>query len=359
MSPRIILSLRTLIWLILAGLTVEVCARLEDALRYGAPLWEAYDDESLYMYDAGEKVGKPYASYLKWKLNEAGYRGPALREGTYRIACVGASETFGIYESEGAEWPRQLERELNRLSPEGRPVEVINTAYPGMTLAKSLRQVDRIIRTLNPRLVLVYPSYAGYINREPARPALSVPPRAHWELRIQSRIDTLLKRSLPDALQDTIRGLEIRLAGRHKMTVERVPDSAVKRFERDLDALIKALRARGIETVVITHATRFGPTVRPEDRRYLTAWRKFYPMLAEDGFLDMENRMREVVFRACARASVPVIDGATMVQPGAQNFADYVHFTDQGAHAFAAVVASNLRPWLPGMAPVAITAAAR
>jgi hypothetical protein len=45
--------------------------------------------------------GRPNAQYLKWKLNSLGFRGPELDPGATRILCVGSSETFGQYESEG------------------------------------------------------------------------------------------------------------------------------------------------------------------------------------------------------------------------------------------------------------------
>src|SRR5690242_2255602 len=88
-------------WL-LSGLlfvfVLEICARTEDAIRYGAPFWGNYSLDSIYQYDEMGKYGRPHASYLKWHLNNEGYRGPELRDHTYRIACIGSSETFGLYE---------------------------------------------------------------------------------------------------------------------------------------------------------------------------------------------------------------------------------------------------------------------
>jgi len=353
---RTLFSTRTLTWLVLAGLTLETCARLEDTLRYGAPFQGVYDSDGIYTYGANGKQGRPHAAYLKWKLNEAGFRGPALRHAAYRIVCLGASETFGLYESEGAEWPRRLEHELNRSTPR-RSFEVVNAAYPGMTLANNLRQLDDTIDALHPGMVLVYPSYTGYI--EPGSGAPLALPKRRWEFRMRSRLDTLLKRSLPDDVQDALRKLELKLNERHVAPEERVPDSVIARFENDLDRLTTDLRARGIDVVLITHATRFGGAVRPEERRFLIAWRKFYPRLAEAGFLDMEQRMRDAMLRVGARASAPVIDAATLLPPGSVNFVDFSHFTDQGAGALAALVAGNLRTLLPAAARVLNTAAVR
>jgi hypothetical protein len=85
---------------------------------------------------------------------------------------------------------------------------------------------------------------------------------------------------------------------------------------------------------------------QPEDRPFLTGWRTFYPELAEDGFLDMEKRMRWVTLRVSANYSVPVIDAAARLEPGGANFADFSHFTDRGAQVFASLVAHDLRLFL-------------
>jgi hypothetical protein len=329
-------------WLILGAVTLELCARTEDAVRHSAPFWGVYDNESIYMASPIGKRGIPNASYLKWKLNDKGYRGPALRNGTYRIVCLGASETFGMYESEGGEWPRRLETELNRFAV-GRPFEVVNAAYPGMRIANNLRQVDNIIGELHPAMVLIYPSYAGYIDPPAPGAAPAQPQRRRFELRIASRFDTLLKRTLPAEVQDAARTLELWRADRHQRPLDRVPDTSITRFEEDLSNLIVRYHERGVQVVVITHATRFGDAVRPEDRPYLRAWRRFYPGVAEDGFLDMEKRMREATLRACAHQSAAVIDAAKAIPPGGANFGDFVHFTDRGAQAFASMVARNLR----------------
>jgi hypothetical protein len=343
---RILLSLRILGWLVLGVLTLEICARTEDTVRYGAPFWGNYDNESLYTYDAQGKHGRPHASYLKWKLNEAGYRGPALRSGTYRIACIGSSETFGIYEAENNEWPRQLERELNQRA--GRDAfEVVNTAYLGMTLSTSLRRLDFMMQAVHPRLILIYPSYANYISPDysEAPPGVIPPPRP-VQPRLVSRVREFLKNALPDDLQDRLRAYEVQRGSRRIEVLDRVPDQSVERFANDLDAIIRQIRSRGAEVVLITHATRFGSSVQPSERHLLTAWRKFYPRLREDGFLDMEKRMSDALRQTASRNSVLVIDAATQLKPGPQNFVEFVHFTDEGAHELAQLVAKDIQPVL-------------
>ena len=122
----------------------------------------AYDVETLYTFDSLGKTGKPGAQYLKWKLNSYGLRGPDLHANRFRVMCLGSSETFGLYEQEDGEWPRQLEHILNQRA--GRPAfDVINAAYPGMSLLTTLKRLPGWLGELQPKVVVVYPSLASYI----------------------------------------------------------------------------------------------------------------------------------------------------------------------------------------------------
>lgn len=121
-----------------AGATAfEVAARVEDLLRYGTPLLSPYRSQSdLAMRDALGMHGRPGARFQKWILNNLGTRGPDApptpAAGVRRVVTVGASETFGLYESPGHEFPRQLADSL------GAGYDVLNAAMPGMSDRKSV-----------------------------------------------------------------------------------------------------------------------------------------------------------------------------------------------------------------------------
>jgi len=328
---------------------LEICARLDDTLSYGAPFWGAYNDESLYTTDAIGKWGKPNARYERWQLNSLGYRGPELRTGTIRIVCFGASETFGLYEAPDEEYPRQLERDLNRLA-NGPHFQVVNAAYAGETLTAAIRHVPRVVSQVYPSYALIYPSLAEYISiaTRSSRPipSNSAATWADWvgRLRIVSRLHNLLKRALPRAVQTKLQELQIKRDSANIPVIERVPQENVERFREDLTALIGALRNYEVEPVLVTHATAFGPNLSPGDRPLLTAWRKFYPMLKEDGFIDMEHRMNDVIRETAVREGVLLIDAADEIPPRPEYFADFVHFTTAGAGVMAAKLADGLRP---------------
>src|SRR5690348_16942167 len=128
---------------LLFGLSLEVTARLEDWVRYRTPVLSRYRSQSdLIVRDEAGAHGRPNSRFQKWAINNLGLRGPdlAVAKGaaTYRIATLGASETFGLYESPHLEFPRQLEDTLNRIVRSGEfcgsaihRVEVLNASMPG------------------------------------------------------------------------------------------------------------------------------------------------------------------------------------------------------------------------------------
>jgi lysophospholipase L1-like esterase len=338
---------RAAFWVFLVGFTLEVCARLDDWLTYRAPLLGPYNSETLYTYDQLGKKGRPNARYLKWRLNSLGYRGPELQPGRIPVACIGSSETFGLYEREGGEWPRRLEQELNLRA--GRDVfQVINAAYPGMSVATAARRLPQLIEAASPRLFVIYPSFASYIWLPYLRPEAAPRSFAPWlELRMAERVKTLAKDLIPERLLNLSRRLAIWLAVQRGLPVmDRLPEENIARFRSDLEQLLDRIEEFGAKAVLVTHATRFGGRFPVEDHSLLVAWRRFYPMLAEEGFLDMERRMNQVLRDVAWQRGLILVDAAEKIEPGPRTFVEFVHFTDAGAAQLAGLVAAGLEPLL-------------
>lgn len=349
---RILLLVRGILALAIFAIVLEVCARADDALSFGATFWAPYNRELLETRDRIGKRGRPNARFQKWKLNSLGYRGPELVSGTTRIACFGASETFGLYEAEDKEFPRQLERELHtRTGTEA--LQVVNVAYVGETTATAILRVPEIVEQIHPAYAVLYPSVAAYIwlpwvreglAPEVAAPSEAVSSPARFEWRIQERIRNLLKQALPAAIQTKLREREIRIAAVNFPVMNRVPEENVLRFRRDLSRLVDALRSAGVEPVLVTHATVFGKALTDEDRDLLVSWRKFSPMLREEGFPDMEQRMNDAIRDLAKEKQTVLIDAASQIPPGRENFADFSHFTTRGAAVMASRIADGLKP---------------
>jgi len=344
MAKLIALS-RGIACVVIVAAVWEACARVDDYAAEGAPLLEPYNLNSLYTDDALGIRGRPYAHYRKFRLNSLGYRGPELRPGHTRLVCVGSSETFGSYEKEGEEYPRQLERELNaRTGALG--VDVLNAAYPGVRIPTMLRRLPELVEKVRPRIMTIYPSLTAYIYGAAPGDPVKTPAMNRFEARIAEKIRTLMVASIPTSVQTWMKELLIARATRHSRVRDRVPDTHVDRFRQDLNELIDAVLAHGALPVLVTHATRFGGRVVPEERYMLVAWRKFYPTLAEEGFLDMERRLNDVIRQVALARNLPLVDAARSMPAGERYFGDFVHFTDEGAALLARMIAGEVAPLL-------------
>jgi hypothetical protein len=338
-----------------------MCARIDDAITYGAPLFEPYNLSRLYEFDSLGRRGKPNARYKKWKLNSLGYRGPELREDTTRIVVFGASETFGLFEREDREYPRLLEKRLNERAG-SEQFQVVNVAYAGMPVDAMIRRVPEITKKVRPRIALIYPTPANYIwlpwlKSETAARGEEAPNKL--EIRIIEQIKEILKRTIPEETQHWLRKRQILQAVHaYGQVMERVPEQNVARFRSDLEALTEALQSHGVDPVLVTHAHRFGPTLTEEDRYYLVVWRRFYPMLSEAGFVDMEHRMNAAVRSLASARGYLLIDAARRMQPGSRYFADFAHFTDDGSEAMSNVLAEGLSPKLKNCCAASVHVAA-
>jgi lysophospholipase L1-like esterase len=336
--------LRIILGLVIFAMTGEMCARLDDFIAYGAPLWRPYNNERLYERDQIGQRGRPGARYKKWQLNSLGYRGPELRDGSVRIVCIGASETFGLYEADGEEYPRQLERGLNAYA--GKDVfQVVNAAYPGETIGTALLRVPEIVETIHPRFVFIYPSPANYIwlpwNHAENAPDSRNQESRGFDFRIADRARTALKSNLPERVQTWLRQREINAAAAKYPVMDRVPEENVSRYRADLAILVNALQSRGVEPILVTHANPFGEHPANPDYELLTSWRKFYPMLTDDGFVDMERRMNEAMRSLAAERHIQLVDAAREISPSRANFADFCHFTTLGAGLMASHLADE------------------
>jgi hypothetical protein len=330
--------IRGIMCVLIAACVLEVCARVDDYLTDGAPLAGPYGYGAMLTHDDDGVIGKPYAHYRKWKLNSQGYRGPDIRWDRERIICIGASETFGFTESEGMEFPRQLERELNRRIGYER-YQIVNVAYAGQSVGSFSRRADKVAAAVRPNIALIYPSSSSYLDLSSrgGDPVEWVREKRAFESRVRGKffdwVDTM-----PEWAQECRSKVHIWKETHRTGTIARVADANLIRFREDLDRLFDRLQRRHIEPVLVTHATRFGNHLQPEDRPMLTIWRRFAPALQESGFLDFENRFNDVIRREGIARHLLVIDAASHLS-GRSNFADFAHFTDQGARAMANLIA--------------------
>lgn len=337
--PRMALSV------LLGLLCIEFCARLDDYISYRAPLFENYTLDRLYEFDSIGARGKPYGQYRQWKLNSLGYRGPELTDGRVRVVCIGASETFGLYEAGGEAYPRRLEAALNARAGSQR-YQVVNAAYAGLTLGTILKRLPETLARVQPAVLIYYATPANYIyppNQESPRTA---PPPGGFDPRIFESMRTLTKQVAPAWMMDWYYRWSIERAMKGQPPFNTVPAAHLDVFRNELLTLVTQLRNRGVEPVLGTHATRFANPPTADDRRMLMVWRKFYPILSEEGFLDLERRANDIIRQVGREQNVTVIDAAAELSGQTRYFADFSHFTTEGAERMGGLLARGVMPVL-------------
>lgn len=336
-------------WL-LAGVVfvavLEVCIRVEDRTRWDAPLLGPYSHDLLTATDSIGRRNRPDTQFEKWTVNRWGFRGPEIEmtppQNKRRIAVVGASETFGLYESQGHEFPAQMQNMLDRLDPGA--FQVVNTAVPGASPPHMADYYQRWVSRFKPDVVVIYPSAAFYLDNNPPR-LPSKPPRLRdpmdenrYDLRVVSRLENKLKRFLPAALQTRLKewGIERQIAEHGQDWVfQEVPGDRLETFRQDLVALVEAVESSGARVVLGTHANRFSRPLSETERTHLIGWRRFLPRAGGELLIDWGEATNEVIRDVAVERGISLADVARAIPKRPENFADFSHFTDAGAEAAA------------------------
>ena len=346
-------------------IVLELTCRVEDWVMYRMPIWSPYTElNDLIMRDADGMHGRPNAQYEKWIMNNVGTRGPDVslvpQPGSVRVITVGASETFGLRESPGKEYPRQLEDSLNaRLhrgecsAPGPKRFEVLNAAFAGMAMPTIDQDVRNRLRRFKPAMVVIYPTPVQYLEDAmpfPARPDSSgisnqptsldrLRPRALYRLREQ------IKQIIPAFIQARLRAIQTRMILRAHppgWRFDGIPPKRLAQYDEDLRHLIGTIRSVGAAPVLVTHGNIFRGHGDPDpDMR--TSWEKFYPRATGSAIIALDSVARDVTLRVGADSGVVTVDAAQRLAAApASIFADFVHLTDVGASIMADTVSGGV-----------------
>ena len=335
---------------LIAAVTWEACTRIQDQVTLGVPaLSLRYEAPAIYAYDARGVHGIPFAHDGKFRINSIGFRSPELVPERETILCLGASETFGIAETDGKEYPRQLERRLNEAHP-GR-YQVVNGALPGERIEDIEVTLARTLKTTRPKYAILYASPGSAIwtaeqwDHLHPTPTSKDPPVERWgRFRLLSRLTSKIRAALPEPIQawSRKRAVVAAIAAAHEIPASHLPESNFRAFSDHLERTLAVLAAAHVRTIVVTHANRFGPDGAVRDAQ-LETFRAFYPRLTDDGLFDTQRRFNAVLRRAARTRHLPVVDAARQIAPGSANFSDFFHFTDRGSARMAQLLADAVR----------------
>lgn len=361
------LNSRLVRWAVFLGcfvITLEAAARVDQWVNYGAPVLGIYTyDSALFTTDEFGIRGKAHGAYEKWKLNAFGFRGPEvqlIKEGhRLRIVCLGASETFGLYENAGKEWPRQLEDHLRRA---GRDAEVINAALAGMSLPQRIRHLENRLVPFAPDIAVFMLEYGSYAGATPermqsrAREVRVLPKESEFvggllSFRISGRLKDVLVPKLPDVAQESIQqweralklGLRQRDLGAKFRSLAHLTPLEVATFEQDLAALADRASAAGIKLVVVAPAMWF--TERTMGTTYLS-----WPYIDESWWKEARESFSRRAAQFAEARGIAFVDLSAVVEGReAIYMKDMLHFNDSGAEQAAYAIAKALPDRKPGL----------
>jgi hypothetical protein len=346
--------LRQLPWW-LAALAVmfgfgEVTSRLDDWIFQDVPFLANPDREhDLILNDTHCLRGRPLGQYKKYKLNEFGFRGPSIAKdkpaGTTRVMILGASETFGLYESEGHEYPEVLRAEFAKT---GDKIEVINAAVAGMTLPSLKDYWEHWAKDFHPDIVVIYPSPQFYLDNDPPKAATPRPERE----RLSGFRSRLIERLIDTAKQsDILKAIRTRyvlwreLAGKDdKWIFNNLPIDRLNRFENDLDALATSVAATGATPVLVSHAFKYRFADRdPAATKDLENFRIFFPRATPATIEAFDSAAGHITEQVAVKHGWPIVRADETLTNRRDLFADPVHFNDGGSQAMADLLAKTLR----------------
>ncbi|MDB4912942.1 MAG: hypothetical protein JWM95_586 [Gemmatimonadetes bacterium] len=325
--------------------SAEAAARIDDWIRLDVPLVHTPDyDHDLKLRDWFGIRGRPNGHYQQWRLNRFGFRGPemavAAAPGCRRVMILGASESFGLYESENREYPAQLRDSLQRSGC----YEVLNAAIAGAGLRSIIRLWEYYAAQFHPDVVVIYPTPAFYLSEVApgwtplpghAPPDTKLPPRP----RLIEHFHNVW--STPDIIQShrVARWIAADTAGKpSSWFFPDPPTDRVDVFISDLDSLVKAIRASGSQPVLVTHAMRFAIPPDPRDSLLLLSWDHFTPRARPLTLLTFDVAAASRMRKYASAHHVPLGDAQQALNGRRSLFGDFIHFNDTGSAIMAGLI---------------------
>lgn len=347
---KLVTGILALAIILLAG---EFAARLDDWAFQRVPYLAQVDREhDLMLHDSRCVRGRPRGFFKKYRLNDFGFRGPEItrekQNGVKRVVLLGASETFGLYESEGHEFAEILRQELSK---SGEPVEIINAAVAGMTLPSLQAYWEHWVSGFGADLVLIYPSPQFYLDNAPPAAVTPHPDVFNRPIPVRSR---LLGR-FTDAVKQVewIKRLRVLYVLRHEQSgkdaswiFHEVPADRVDRFRQDLSALAQAVARSGSTPVLVTHAFKSLAPYTEEDLKQLDAFRIFFPRALPEVIPAFDAAAAEATIRVARAGKWSWVDASRPLSGRRDLFADLTHFNDAGSQEMAKLLIGPIRTLL-------------
>jgi lysophospholipase L1-like esterase len=297
--------------------------------------------------------------------NSLGFRGappPPDFQDYLTIVTVGGSTTECFYLSDGRTWPDLLGRDLSR---HFNRVWIDNAGLDGATTYRHLILVEDYLLKLRPKVVAfligINDVGAGDLEETGKHPGHYL--RRRWRALLYRSEVYALGQNLYHYYIAQSRGLrheEIDLrkvetlehlpAGTAEKTLQDYRRNSVPFFARRVEKLVRICRAHGLEPVLITQPTLYGPGLDPVTGVNLATVR-LGANLNGGLMFEVVELYNEVTRRVAKQNGVLLIDLARELPRNSAYYYDYLHYTEAGAAAVAAIVDRHLAPFLAARYP--------
>jgi len=281
------------------------------------------------------------------KSNSLGFRGtmeyPAEHPGITRIIVTGGSSAYGIRNPISQSIPVLLENLLHAL-PGAPEVQVINAAMVSSTTAETIGRLRHPILDLKPDIVIIYDGFNDlvpriYKNFRPDYAHYRLAPHSTFApifpLLNHSRLATYLARATlgEPSLRDYIEN-KVNLPDSLEQAHENFKKSGTAVFRANLEFLVRALQAYGVQVVLPTFAycrsmKDFWITDFPDD-------------LWEPGILENDRVIRELQ----GQFSLAPFDLYEKLLPHPELFSGQIHFNNNGNQFVAVELGKIIAPLL-------------
>ena len=292
--------------------------------------------------------------------NSLGFRGPeppADFRSRLSIIAVGGSTTEDAALTDGKSWPEVLGTILSSDHPE---TWVNNAGFNGHSTTGHLVLLRSVLVTLKPSMLLLAGVNDIGLASDPTTNEFDMPGEGRpWQrlARHSEAASTFLNlfrvwRASQMAFP-RIDLLDFSSLAQRDLTDEEIAartaplTTHLGDYDARLTALATEARRAGIAPVFLTQPTLVGDAIDPAtglDLRRLVQ--------EDDGNLNglalwrLLETYNDVMRRNAAAQGVPLIDLARQLPKDSRLYCDFIHFSNAGARAVAAIVAAGLEPYL-------------
>ena len=364
-------------------LSVELAARVGSFLVYGRnPYYLLYGLRS-WSNEEGEGHTDKRSGYFKFppdqrlefgtpepsRINNQGFRGEDFDvqkpAGVFRIACLGASSTFGYLNRDHETYPHRLSERLAELDPgrSGPAIEVINAGIPHFNTENIVAALEGEILGWDPDLMTLYTGCNDAV-RPLAESRIQATCRAFDEY---SAAYAGMRKALNGVFGEVLFGQWTPyLARMERAAIERQLALHEARTRENVARIIALAEGQGIPLVLIRQpiTTWFDREARGlvpagEGREtYEDEYARLSAELEAQGWLRgfevtlyVHHRLLDVLDELAAAHGLTTVDNVALVAAEPDGLGSKVHLTAPANARLAEVLAETLAPLLPWNRP--------